>query len=314
MKKCGYIALIGQPNAGKSTLMNALIGQKIAVVSRKPQTTRNRILGVVSTEDSQLMFLDTPGIHRARGQTLLNSVLNNVALETSSEADVICYLADIEQGFTRSDAMFLLNFLKKSSAPFAVLVTKSDTKKKFDLQPSMAGISFQFREWLSTQDPEIQKRLLFDGPQSVSAKKPEDVSDLREFIAEMMPEGPWMFEEDDVTDMSGDFLCSELIREQLFRQLGQELPYGCAVKITNVKEKPDIVVLDAVISVASKFHKPIILGKKGSKIRNIGAESRKSLESYFDKKVYLTLHVEISSGWTNDKAMLADLAHLQSQL
>jgi GTP-binding protein Era len=170
MKKCGYIALIGQPNAGKSTLMNALIGQKVAVVSRKPQTTRNRILGVVSSDESQMMFLDTPGIHRARGQTLLNSVLNNVALETSSEADVICYLADVEQGFTKIDAMFLLNFLKKSSAPFAILVTKADNKKKIDLQPSMAGIKYQFNNWLNEQEDSVKERLLFDGPQSISAR------------------------------------------------------------------------------------------------------------------------------------------------
>lgn len=314
MTKCGYIALLGQPNAGKSTLMNALIGQKIAVVSRKPQTTRNRILGVVSSADSQLLFLDTPGIHRARGTTLLNSALNNVALETTSEADIICYLVDVESGFTQLDAKFLLNFLIRSDAPFAILISKSDTKKKIELQPSHAGISFQFREWLATQEQSIQDRLLFDGPQTISAKRPEEVADLRDSLGELMPEGPWLFEADDITDMSGDFLCSEMIREQLFRQLGQELPYGCAVRIDQVQDKETIVVLDATISVSSKHHKPIILGKHGSKIKNIGAEARKSLEKYFEKKVFLTLQVDISSGWTNDLSRLTDLAHLQAQL
>jgi len=314
MTKCGYIALLGQPNAGKSTLMNALIGQKIAVVSRKPQTTRNRILGVITTEENQLLFLDTPGIHRARGTTLLNSALNNVALDTTSEADVFCYLVDVESGFTELDSKFLINFLKKSDAPFAILISKSDTKKKIDLQPSHAGISYQFKEWLATQDQSYQDRLLFGGPQTISAKRPEQVADLREALGELMPEGPWMFEADEITNMSGDFLCSEMIREQLFRQLGQELPYGCAVKIEQIKDKEDVVVIDATIAVSRKHHKPIILGNKGSKIKNIGAEARKSLEKYFEKKVFLTLHVEVASGWTNDMSMLTDLAHLQAQL
>jgi GTP-binding protein Era len=310
-EKCGYIALLGQPNAGKSTLLNAMVGTKVAVVSRKPQTTRNRILGSIVEGRSQLLFLDTPGIHRARGTTLLNSALNNVAIDTNSEADVICYLIDIAKGFEKLDARFLANFLSNTTAPFLVLVTKCDTRKKVEEEIAMAGISMQFHEWLESQDQSIRDRILEESPRPTSAKQKDLVIELRQDLARQVPDGPWLFDEDDITDASGTFLCSELIREQIFRQLGQELPYGSAVKIASIEEGEKLVRIHASIVLSSKHHKPIVLGKGGSRIKSLGMESRKSLEKYFDKKVFLDLHVEVASGWTNDMAALTDFAHLQ---
>lgn len=308
--KCGYVALLGQPNAGKSTLLNALVGTKVAVVSRKPQTTRNRILGSIVEGQSQLLFLDTPGIHKARGKSLLNSALNSVALDTTNEADVLLYLIDIAKGFEQQDARFLERFLGSNSSPFLVLVTKCDTKKKVEEEIAMAGISMQFSEWMDSQPKELRDRSLEESPRPTSAKQKDLVEELREDLSNLMPEGPWLFAEDEITDASGTFLCSELIREQIFRQLGQELPYGSAVKIASVKEETNIVKIHASIVLSRKHHKPIVLGKKGSRIKSIGTEARKSLEKYFDKKVFLDLHVEVESGWTNDVSSLAEFAHL----
>jgi GTP-binding protein Era len=174
----------------------------------------------------------------------------------------------------------------------------------------MAGISLQFGEWLEMQDSTVKERIIEESPRPISAKVKEDVETLREDLAEKMPEGPWLFDAEDITDASGTFLCSELIREQLFRQLGQELPYGSAVKVTSVNEGERLVRMHATIVLARKHHKPIVLGKRGARIKNIGMESRQSLERYFEKKVYLELHVEIASGWTDDLNALNELAHL----
>ena len=250
-QQCGYIALLGRPNAGKSTLLNALVGDKLAVVSKKPQTTRNRILGIAQHEDAQLLFLDTPGLHRNKGQSVINTMMNRVALQVAGEADLLVYLVDIIVGFTAEDARFLSRVLTTTKAPVVIEVV-----------------------WLG---------------------------------------GEGLGADDDLTDRPRYFIGAELIREQIFRQLSQEIPYGTAVKVTAVEFKGDLVVVRATAVVSRASHKPILLGKGGARIKSIGTAARASLENHFDKKVFLELQVAVAEGWTDDQRLIADLANLSEE-
>jgi len=311
---CGYIALLGRPNAGKSTLLNALVGDKLAVVSKKPQTTRNRILGIAQHEDAQLLFLDTPGLHRNKGQSVINTMMNRVALQVASEADLLVYLVDIIVGFTPEDARFLSRVLKSSKAPVVVIASKADAIIKAERAASLAGISLALEAFLAEEGNEsFTARLLQPDPVPLSGKRPEDVAELREFMAHHLPEGPWLFADDDLTDMPRYFICAELIREQIFRQLSQEIPYGTAVKVTAVEFKGDLVVVRATAVVSRASHKPILLGKGGARIKSIGTAARASLENHFDKKVFLELQVAVAEGWTDDQRLIAELANLSEE-
>lgn len=302
MKKCGYIALVGRPNAGKSTLLNALVGSKLAAVSRKPQTTRNRILGVISEGDTQLVFLDTPGIHKSRG-TLLNSTMNRVAYQTAAEADLIVYLVDIERGWEQEDDKFLQAVLAASSARVLVVASQIDKMDKLRVRATIPFIDMALEKY--------RDRLADEQCETVSAKWSEDVAMLRERLADLLPEGDWLFAEDDLTDLSESFICSELIREQMFRQLGKEVPYGIAVKIASMDRKPELTVINAVIVVERPSQKAIVLGKAGARIKQIGTQARLSLEKQLGQKVFLDLVVNVASGWTDDQRLIAELAHLQ---
>lgn len=303
MKKCGYIALVGRPNAGKSTLLNALVGSKLAAVSRKPQTTRNRILGVITEGDTQLVFLDTPGIHKSRG-TLLNSTMNRIAYQTAGEADLLVYLVDIERGWQEEDDKFIQAILAASSARLLVVASQIDKIEKLRVRATIPFIDMALEKY--------RDRLVDEQCETVSAKWPEDVAMLRERLAELLPEGEWLFEADDLTDLSDSFVCSELIREQIFRQLGKEVPYGVAVKIAAMERKSELTVINASIVVERQSHKAIVLGKAGARIKQIGMQSRISLEKHLGHKVFLDLVVNIASGWTDDQRLIAELAHLQN--
>lgn len=302
MKKCGYIALVGRPNAGKSTLLNALIGAKLAAVCRKPQTTRNRILGVITEGDTQLVFLDTPGIHRAKG-TFLNSAMNRIAYQTAAEADLIVYLVDIMRGWEEDDEKFLQGVLASSQAPLLVVASKIDAMEKLRVSATLPFIDMALEKH--------KDRLVDEQCETVSAKRPEDVALLRQRLAELLPEGDWLFAEDDLTDLPDSFVCSELVREQVFRQLGKEIPYGAAVKIASIEAKADLTVIYATILVERESHKGIVLGKRGARIREIGSFARASLEKHLGRKVFLDLVVKVASGWTDDQRLVAELAHLQ---
>ena len=310
-QKCGYVALLGRPNAGKSTLLNAVVGDKLAVVSRKPQTTRNRILGVALHEEAQILFLDTPGLHKDKGRNLINTVMNRVALQVAAEADLLVYLVDATVGFTEEDGKFLGRVLTASKAPLLILASKADAIDKFKRAASLAALSLSLEKFAEQPEgAELEKRLLQRDPVPLSGKRPEDVAELKEFMAEHLPEGPWLFEEDDLTDRPRAFLCAELIREQLFRQLGQEIPYGTAVKVQKIEFKDNLVVIYATAVVSRESHKGIVVGKGGSRIKEIGAAARQSLEQHFGKKVYLDLGVSVAEGWLDDQRLIAELAHM----
>jgi GTP-binding protein Era len=308
---CGYIALLGRPNAGKSTLLNALVGDKLAAISRKPQTTRNRILGVALHEEAQLLFLDTPGLHHDRGRDLINAMMNRVALHAAAEADLLVYLVDTAIGFGEVDAKFLARMLGASKAPLLVLASKADAPLKHERAASLAALSLSLERFFA--EPEHAAwapRYLQAEPLPLSSKRPEDIAAIKEYMASLLPASPWLFPDDDLTDRPRLFICAELIREQIFRQLGQEIPYGTAVKVEGIEFKPGMVVVRATAVVSRKSHKPILLGKGGARIKAIGTSARVSLEKHFDQKVFLDLKVAIAEGWTDDSRLIAELAHM----
>ena len=309
--RCGFVALLGRPNAGKSTLLNALVGDKVAVVSRKPQTTRNRILGLAVEGETQIAFLDTPGIHHAKGKTLINTTMNRIALQTGADADLIVYLVDLDAGWTDADMHFLDKILNASTADFLVVGSKADLVQHFFTDSQLARIENSLEDYFKTETGAAHKaRLAHPQAKLVSAKRPEDVVEFRHYLADFMPESPWHYDGEDLTDMPQSFVCSELIREQIFRQFGEEIPYNAAVRVSGFQEKPDIVVIKAEIVVGRKSHKGMIIGERGKAIKEIGVESRKSLERHLGKKVFLELNVEVSEDWVSDQKLIAELAHL----
>jgi GTP-binding protein Era len=311
------VALVGRPNAGKSTLLNALVGDKLAVVSRRPQTTRNKILGVYTDEPAgtQICFLDTPGIHKAKRSHLLNKAMNRAAIAAASEADIVLFLVDPFHGWREQDDNILKEVLASSKAPIAIVASKVDALKRAESERALEKIADGLKDFFAAlPDDEtrakVNDRFLANETLPVSAKRPEDVAELREWLGKQMPEGPWMFEADDLTDRPRQFLCGELIREQIFRQLGDEIPYGCAVKIEGIEFKGEMVVVRATIVVTRKQHKAIVVGRGGSRIKELGTESRHALEKHFGQKVFLELNVHISEGWIDDRRLLSDLAQL----
>ena len=321
-KHCGYIALLGRPNAGKSTLLNSLVGHKIAGVSRRPQTTRNRLLGISIIDDTQLIFLDTPGLHKDR--RLLNSTMNRVAMSILGHVDTVAYLIDLTRGWHEEDRLFLRRLAEVSSVPVLVVGTKADAIKRGVIESRWQTIQDNTKQLVSSlgsTPQQLQKNKAgtkeTSGPIDlnqndliISAKRPEHVAEFRKTLAEFMPEEPWLYGEDELTDMPGRFICSELIREQVFRQLGEEVPYGTAVTVDQVEDKPNIKVIDATIIVARSSHKGIVVGKQGQKIKALSTAARLSLERYLDSKVFLNLSVKVQDGWIHDQKLIAELAHI----
>ena len=222
-QKSGYISLVGRPNAGKSTLLNALVGQKIAGVSAKPQTTRNKILGICNHNHAQILFLDTPGMHRLRKTVTINSLMNKEAFSVIDESDLVVYLIDITEGIHALDRDFLGSILKKTTKPVAVALSKVDRRKKFQIQDFQKDVE-EFLGELVEQLPEEQKAFLVKDILQVSAKQRETFLPFLSFIEGFLHEGPWMYPEDDLTDRPQTFIAGELIREKVFRSLGEEIP------------------------------------------------------------------------------------------
>ena len=306
--RCGTIALLGRPNAGKSTLLNALVGSKLAGVSRKPQTTRNRIAGLLVVEDSQLIFLDTPGMHRTRGHARLNKRMNQEARQVMEEADVLCYLVDGEAGFQPGDQEWLRDLLQRSGAPFAVLLTKADRLKKARLRERQAACAAALEELLEDAGPGGRDRLLWGGVRPVSAKVPDGVRALAADLAGLLPEGPFLYPGDEITDRPLRFVFGEQIRENIFRTMGEEIPYECAVQVEEVAREDGLTRVQAGIIVGRESQKGMIIGKKGSRIRDIGEASRRSMESLTGDRIFLDLRVRVAENWFNDPQLLAEYA------
>lgn len=292
-KKSGFVTLIGRPNVGKSTLMNRLIGQKIAITSNKPQTTRNKIQTVYTCEQGQIVFLDTPGIHRAKNK--LGDYMVNVAQHTLSEVDVILWLVE-PSTFIGAGERHIIEQLKKTKTPVILVINKTDTVK---------------REEILTFIDAYRKELEFAEIVPVSALKGDNTQDLIDSIFKYLPYGPMFYDEDTVTDQPQRQIVSELIREQALRCLDEEIPHGIAVSIDQMKWRADdsIVDIDATIVCERDSHKGIIIGKGGSMLKKIGSRARKEIEDLLETQVNLKLWVKVKKDWRDSDFLLKNFGY-----
>jgi GTPase len=283
--KSGYVALIGPPNAGKSTLLNQILQERISITAPRPQTTRNRILGVHSTDEVQIVFVDTPGITRVFDD--FNKILVETALATFLEVDVVCVLVDVLKAL-RDETRYVLEQVRRIHTP-AVLAMN-----KIDLLPDK-------RELLPIMDAH-RKLLPFRALLPISALTGDGVSSLLDEIIRLLPEGPRYFPEDYLTDQPERFLVAELIREKVFHLLHEELPYAVAVTVENFSEKPAVgrIDIEATIHVERDSQKRIIIGKQGQMIKEIGKQARRDIESLLDCHVFLGLFVRVQKNWRKD--------------
>lgn len=295
-QRCGLVAIVGKPNVGKSTLLNALVGQKISITSRKAQTTRHRITGVRTEGNTQYVFVDTPGFQTRHGSAL-NRSLNRAVTGVIGDVDVVLFV--VEAGnFTLADAK-VLNLLKPGIP--AILVAN-----KLDLVHRRAELA----PWLR----DMQQRHAFAEFVPISAKQPKDIERLLQVCAKYLPEQPWWYDADELTDKSERFLAGEMIREKLFRLTGEELPYTSTVVVDQFEEEPSpknkrLVRIAATIIVERDSHKAMIIGEGGEKLKRIGTEARQELEHLFDAKVFLQLWVKVRAGWADDEARVRSFGY-----
>jgi GTPase len=288
--KSGFATLIGRPNVGKSTLMNQIIGQKIAIMSDKPQTTRNKIHGVYTTEDVQIVFLDTPGIHKPKSK--LGDYMVKVATKTLAEVDVVLFLADVAEGLGGGDK-FIIEQMKDIRTPVLLVLNKIDQVHPEALLPVIAQYKdlYPFAEIVP-----------------VSALQGNNVSTLLEQVLKYMPEGPQYYPADQVTDYPEQFICAELIREKILHQTREEIPHSIAVTVEQMKvEEKGVVHIGAVIYVERDSQKGIVIGKSGALLKEIGRLARKDMEALLGSKIFLELWVKVKKDWRNQERVLRDL-------
>lgn len=288
---CGYIALVGRPNVGKSTLLNSFLGEKVSIVTPKPQTTRHRILGIKTTDQAQMIFVDTPGYHVGE-KNMINRYMNRVALSALEEVDVILLVVQALR-WTQEDE-YLLQHLK-TRIPVIALVNKVDLiDNKKQLLPFLT---------------ELSQRYAFDSIVPVSAKKMDGLEIVEQALLQKLPEGTHLFDAEQLTDKSVRFMVAERIREKLFMQLEEELPYALTVEIESFKEEAGMLYIAAVIWVERDSQKGIIIGAKGSKLKEVGEAARKSIIKLTGRRVFLQLWVKVKSGWSGNERTLKSLGY-----
>lgn len=288
----GFVAIVGRPNVGKSTLLNCFIGQKLAITSHKPQTTRHSILGVKSREDGQLVYVDTPGIHR-RGNQPMNRYLNRTASAVLADVDVLLFV--VQAGVFNREDKLVLNKIIDTKRPVIMAINKIDLlEDKAELLPFIEEVSamHEFVEILP-----------------VSAKQGKQVENLENKILSLLPEQENLFPEDQLTDRSERFFAAELIREQITRNYHMELPYATTVEIEQFKEEDKLYRIAAVIYVERAGQKNILIGKKGEALKQVGTQARKAMEKFYQKKVFLQLWVKVKNSWSDDENALARLGY-----
>lgn len=294
--KSGFVSIIGRPNVGKSTLLNAILGEKIAITSRKPQTTRNRIRGVFTERDDgqggvQLVFLDTPGIARPRNK--LGAYMADQALSTFGEVDVILFVVDEKYGEKGGDA-FILERLRETETPKILLINKTDA-----LEPDVYREIFEAYEATG----------IFEKILGASAIKGENVGVLVETLKSYAEDGPQYFPDGMLTDLPERFLACEIIREKMLHYLHDEVPHGIAVEIETYEEKPALTRIEAVILTEKKSHKGIIIGKDGHTLKGIGKSAREEIEALIGTRVFLALFVKVRENWRDDGRALSSLGY-----
>jgi len=287
--RCGYVALLGRPNVGKSTLLNAMIGVRLSIVSHRPQTTRHRILGISTKPSGQILYVDTPGLHRG-GKRAMNRSLNRAARAAISEVNLAVQV--IEAGrWTDEDAAMYAALAEQPDVPKLLAINKVDLQKdKTIMLPFVA---------------DLMQKHPFDDVYYVSALKSKGLDGLEKGILKRLPEQPAVYAEDEITDRSERFLASEMVREQLMLRLNQELPYATTVEIEAFQDRPDgIAEVHAVIWVERDGQKAIVIGEGGAQLKAIGTSARKAMESMFERKVFLKLWVKVREGWADDENLL----------
>jgi len=290
---CGLIAIVGRPNVGKSTLLNSLLGQKISITSRKPQTTRHRILGILTEERHQAVLVDTPGLHSDEKKAI-NRLMNRAASSSIAEVELVVFL--VEGTHWTSDDELVLNKVKKSGVPCILVVNKIDNvQDKEDLLPHLQklGVMHEFQDIVP-----------------ISAAKGDNVDKIRDLCLAALPEGDFWFPEDYITDRSSRFMASEIIREKLIRFTGDELPYSTTVEIEQFKaDEKGVLHINALVLVERNSQKRMIIGNKGEKLKTIGQEARRDMQALFGQKVFLETWVKVKSGWADDERALRSLGY-----
>jgi GTP-binding protein Era len=290
--RCGFVALVGRPNVGKSTLLNALVGAKVAIVSPKPQTTRTRLLGIKTLPSVQLIFVDTPGIHHY-AESLLNKHMVEAAFTVVQDTDVAVFLIDAQRGLTPEDEA-IAQRLAKVRVPVFVGINK------IDLVPKAALLPLMERSAALLPEREIVP---------ISARSGENTEELLHAVIGALPVSPALYPDDELTDQSERVIAQEMVREQLFLQTHQEVPYATAVVVEEFHEREDkpLLVIRAVIYVERPSQRAIIIGERGSRLKEIGQRAREQMESFFGCKVFLELFVKVVKGWTNSPGILREL-------
>ena len=297
--KFGFVTIIGKPNVGKSTLMNRIIGQKISITSHRAQTTRHRILGIHTDEEKQIVFVDTPGIHsvaKKSNRRTINKVINKTAISSIDGVDIVCFMITAS-GWTEEDKL-VLQSLKGIKTPVVLIINKLDKLKSVNqLLPLIAQSSelYDFAEIVPIT--------------ALGSAGDEHVEHLLPVLTKYLPVSPAGFDEDQITDRSFRFLVSELVREQLFRRLGDELPYATAVEVTEFQIEGGNAQIGADIWVEKDSHKAMVIGKKGEALKQIGIGARRGCESLLEKKVFLELFVKVRSGWSDNARDLYSLGY-----
>lgn len=291
--KSGYVAIIGRPNVGKSTLINRVLGQKLCITSRRPQTTRHRILGIKTSEHSQLIYVDTPGLH-IDDKRAMNRYMNRTAASSINDVDVILFVVD-GMNWTDEDERVLDRLKEDAKAPVILVINKMD--------------KLEDKEVMLPHIEQLSKKFNFANVLPISARKGMNMDQLEAEITQLMPEGELIFPEDQFTDRSSRFLASELVREQLFRHLGQELPYSITVEIEQFDDEEKLYRIGAVIYVERDGQKSIVIGKKGELLKSVGKGARIEMQNLFGRKVFLRLWVKVREGWGDNERMLKNLGY-----
>ncbi len=290
--KSGFIAIVGRPNVGKSTLLNAILGEKIAIVSDKPQTTRNTIRGIYTKDDLQMVFMDTPGIHKPRNK--LGDFMVNAATNTFNDSEAIVFIVDDKLSKGPGDK-YIVDILKDVRTPKILVINKIDK-----MTPD---------EYKEIYD-EYEELGIFQEIIGISAKENHNIETLLKTLEGLLPEGPFFFPEDMVTDHPERFIVSEIIREKMLMYLNDELPHGVAVEIEQFEEEGNLIRIGAVIYCEKKSHKGMIIGKQGRKLKGIGKSARQDIEALLGAKVFLQLWVKVKENWRDSDIMLSNFGYI----
>lgn len=294
--RCGFVAIVGRPNVGKSTLMNHLLGQKISITSRKPQTTRHQILGIWTQNKTQMVFVDTPGMHRGQDKAI-NRAMNKAADSALTDIDIVLMVVD--RTVWAEEDQWVLDKLRRAKAPVILVINKVDhLENKKSLLPHIE---------------ELNQKYDFEEVVPVSALQGHNLDALINVLTSRVPKGLFHFPEDQITDKSQRFMAAEIIREKVMRQLGAELPYSTAVEIEQFKFEGRILHIHGLILVERAGQKRIVIGDKGARIKKVGQDAREDMEQLFEAKVMLNLWVKVKGGWADDERALKSLGYFDDK-